>query len=332
MATPVIYDVKARWPNASLTVMCSSNIAHILQNDPNIDKILSFSKPKGIWNRLYNRKIKTMLREETYDMGILLTNSLSSAWWFYLGKVQNRIGFKGNFRNLFLNKAIPYPENKETQHLVTTYKRLIETKQGTTTHSSPKLYLKKDDLDHVQNLLNKIGVSQDAIVVGINPGAAYGSAKCWHPDRFQSLSKKLLENPRIHILYFGDINGKPLVDQICEELPKKVTNLAGSTTLTELMALITKCDVFLTNDSGPMHLAAALGTPLLALFGSTNEIKTGPYQSGKVIHKHAECSPCYKRVCPIDFRCMKRIEVQEVYNELQSLISSYDPSLHKKSP
>lgn len=321
MATPVISDVKARWPNASVTIMCTTSIAHILQNDPNIDKILSFSKPKGLWNRLYNGKINKKLQEDAYDMGILLTNSLSSAWCFWLGKVQNRMGFKGNFRNFLLNKAIPYPKNKETQHLVTTYKRLIEQEGDLTSGSSPKLYLKNEDLDHIQNLLRKKGIPKEAILIGINPGAAYGSAKCWHPDRFQSVSKKLLENPRVHILFFGDTNGKPLVDKICEGLPEKVTNLAGATTLTELMALITKCDVFLTNDSGPMHLAAALGTPLVALFGSTNDVKTGPYQFGKVIHKHAECSPCYKRVCPTDFRCMKRIEVQEVYNELQSLVT-----------
>jgi heptosyltransferase-2 len=86
------------------------------------------------------------------------------------------------------------------------------------------------------------------------------------------------------------------------------------------MALIRCCSAFLTNDSGPMHIAAALGTPLLALFGSTNEVKTGPYPKGRVIHKHVECSPCYKRVCPIDFRCMKRIEVDEVYNELMDVL------------
>ncbi|MCB1135728.1 MAG: glycosyltransferase family 9 protein, partial [Chlamydiia bacterium] len=100
----------------------------------------------------------------------------------------------------------------------------------------------------------------------------------------------------------------------------RVVNLAGGTSLRQLMALIKLSDIFLTNDSGPMHIAAALETPLLALFGSTSDTKTGPYGFGKVIHKHVECSCCYKRECPIDFKCMTRIDVEEVYQELQSLI------------
>jgi heptosyltransferase-2 len=119
----------------------------------------------------------------------------------------------------------------------------------------------------------------------------------------------------------GDRNGAPLVNDICSGFPERVINLAGKTNLRELMALIQSCSIILTNDSGPMHIAAAFDIPLLALFGSTNDTTTGPYgKHAKVIHKHVECSPCYKRVCPIDFRCMKRIEVDEVYQELQCLI------------
>ena len=123
------------------------------------------------------------------------------------------------------------------------------------------------------------------------------------------------------MVYFGDPAGAPLVHDICKNLPEGVINLAGKTSLRELMALINSCSIFLTNDSGPMHIAAALHVPLLALFGSTSEIKTGPYGTNSLIHKHVECSPCYKRTCPIDFRCMKSIEVEEVYQELQKLIS-----------
>src|SRR5690606_25793788 len=111
-----------------------------------------------------------------------------------------------------------------------------------------------------------------------------------------AVTKKLLEDPDVHVMYFGDPTGAPLVHQICESLPERVIDLAGRTSIRELMALIKCCSAFLTNDSGPMHIAAALGTPLLALFGSTNEVKTGPYPQGEVIHKHVECSPCYKRV------------------------------------
>ena len=161
-------------------------------------------------------------------------------------------------------------------------------------------------------LLQQFGASKDHAVVGINPGATYGSAKCWLPERFREVTKRLLEQEDVYVVYFGDQATSSLVKEICQGLPARVINVAGLTSIRELAALIKLCDVLLTNDSGPMHIAAAVGTPLVALFGSTNEVVTGPYKTGKVIHKHVECSPCYQRVCPIDFRCMKRIEADEV--------------------
>ena len=166
-------------------------------------------------------------------------------------------------------------------------------------------------------------VAKNDILIGINPGAAYGSAKCWLPERFKELSLKLLKDSKIKLLYFGDQGGAPVVDEICKNLPSdRVVNLATKTTLRELMAFIDACDLFLTNDSGPMHMAAALCTPLLALFGSTSAIATGPYLTGEIIHKQVACSPCYRRECPIDFRCMKQITVDEVYQKLIDIIHS----------
>jgi heptosyltransferase-2 len=111
-----------------------------------------------------------------------------------------------------------------------------------------------------------------------------------------------------------------MIKEICKNLPERAVNLAGLTSIRELMALISVCTAFLTNDSGPMHLAAAMNIPLVALFGSTDEIVTGPYMHGEVIHKHVSCSPCFQRVCPIDFRCMKNIEVREVATAIKKAL------------
>ncbi|MFN0064670.1 MAG: glycosyltransferase family 9 protein, partial [Chlamydiales bacterium] len=148
------------------------------------------------------------------------------------------------------------------------------------------------------------------------PTAAFGPAKCWLPERFREVAKRLTDNPENHVLFFGDKAGAAQVAAISEGISPHVHNLSNKTSLRELIALIASCDHFLTNDSGPMHLAAALAVPLLALFGSTNEISTGPYLHGKTLHKHVSCSPCYRRTCPIDFRCMKQISVEEVMSEL----------------
>lgn len=323
MATPVLADLRAKWPEAHITAMCQSNVAAVLQHDPNINEVFSYKKPNGWIPHQQHWDLIEKIRLGKYDLGVLLTNSFSSAWWFWQGNVQNRIGYSCNLRSLFLNKAVPYPKNKETQHLVITYKMLLEPMGIPLTGSAPHLYVTDQEIKSGHELLEKLGIQIGKdIIVGINPGAAYGSAKCWLSERFKEVTHKLLTNPKVRVVYFGDPAGASLVNEICHDMPDRVINLAGKTTLRELIVLIKTCSIFLTNDSGPMHISAALNVPLLALFGSTSDVKTGPYGSGKVIHKHVECSPCYKKICPIDFRCMKRIEVDEVYRELEKMLKN----------
>lgn len=322
MATPVLEDLRRRFPKATITAMCMEGLAGLLDHDPHVDQIFRFSKPSGWVAHLHRAQILEPLRLGEYDLGILLTNSLSSAWWFWRGHVQHRLGYVGHWRRWLLDKALPLPPNHETQHLVITYKMLLEPLGIAVSDTMPTLHLSQEELRNARDLLQNKGVTAGDIVIGVNPGAAYGSAKCWLPDRFKELTLRLLANPRYRIVYFGDSAGAPLVNDLCNGLPDRVINLAGKTTIRELAALIKCCRVLITNDSGPMHMAAALGVPPLALFGSTSDVKTGPYQLGRVLHKHVECSPCYKRVCPIDFRCMKRIEVDEVFQNLRDMVGN----------
>ncbi|HEV8051858.1 MAG TPA: lipopolysaccharide heptosyltransferase II [Parachlamydiaceae bacterium] len=326
MATPIIHDIRRKWPDANITAMCQANVGALLSFDPNLNEVWQFKKPSGWIHRSHHFEIIDTLKRGEYDLGILLTNSFSSAWWFWRGKVTNRIGFAANMRSFLLNKAVPYPENKESQHLVLTYKSLLEPIGIPLSNTPPKLYISHEEKQGALQILELNGYNPDEnILIGINPGAAYGTAKCWLPERFQAVTEKLLQDPKVIVAYFGDPSGAPLINDICKKFHSRVINFAGKTTIRELMALIESCDVMLTNDSGPMHIAAALNVPLVALFGSTSDVKTGPYGGGTVIHKRVECSPCYKRVCPIDFRCMKQIEVDEVYEEIRKQIPSKAP-------
>jgi heptosyltransferase-2 len=321
MATPILADLRLKYPKATITAMCQSNVAVLLKEDPNIDEIYSFKRPSGWIHSHSHTEIIDYLHQGDYDLGVLLTNSFSSAWLFWKANVKNRIGYADHMRSLLLNKAVKVPTNKESQHLVITYKELLAPLGIPISDNPPRLYISEEEDKAAKEHLKLLKISDKEIVIGINPGAAYGSAKCWLPDRFCMLTQRLIQsNPHVRVLYFGDNAGAPLVHQICKDLPESVTNLAGKTTLRELMALIQNCSVFLTNDSGPMHIAAALNTKLVALFGSTSSIKTGPYPQGVVVQKDVACAPCFKRVCPIDFRCMTKIEVDDVYNEIQKLI------------
>ena len=169
-----------------------------------------------------------------------------------------------------------------------------------------------------QLFAKKIELPYPGPILGINTQAAYGPAKCWIPERFRTVAEHF--STKGSVLFFGDDKGKEEIEKICSGLP--VHNLAGKTSLPELISHIAACDFFLTNDSGPMHIAAACQTKLVALFGSTNDVATGPYKFGTVVHKRVACSPCYRRVCPIDFPCMREISTAEVIEKLENLTTN----------
>lgn len=319
MATPVLHDLRQKFPDAKITAMCLTGQSALLENNPHIDELFCFQRPSGWIHRLHHSDLFDQLRRSHYDAGLLLTNSLTSAWWFWRSGVSNRVGYVDHGRRLLLNYPVWYPHDKEKTHQVTLYKLLLAPFGISVSDTKPELFVEPEALDTVRTLLRNHGV-KDRPLIGVNPGAAYGTAKCWPPERFKALTQRLLDETDYDIVYFGDHASAPLVNDICRGTRDRLINLAGKTSLSELVAAIQCCTVLLTNDSGPMHIAAALGRPPLALFGSTSDVKTSPYGIGKVLHKHVECSPCYKRICPIDFRCMRRIEVDEVFLELQQLV------------
>ncbi len=322
MATPILSDLRRAYPDAYITAMARSPVCELLQEDPEINELFCFSKGNTFGRRVGKRNVIEKLRRGKYDLGILLPHSFSAAWWFWQAKVRYRIGYAGNGRSLLLTHSLPLPETIEKQHLVVTYKMLLAPLGVPISDSPPRLYLSEKEIFQARELLRQHGVSDSSRLVGINPGATYGSAKCWLPERFREVTERLLQDPELFIIYFGDQANASLVKEICQGLPPRILNLAGLTSLRELAALISICDVLLTNDSGPMHIADALQTPVVALFGSTSEVVTGPYRNGVVIHKHVDCSPCYQRKCPIDFRCMKKIEADEVTEHIMRLLQT----------
>ncbi|MBX9924602.1 MAG: lipopolysaccharide heptosyltransferase II [Rhabdochlamydiaceae bacterium] len=330
MATPVLSDLRKAFPEAQLTAMCRSPISDLLQEDLAINELFSFTKTSRLVRRDEKKNILDRLRKGQYDLGIVLPNTFSSAWWFWQGDVKIRIGYDGAGRRALLSHPLEKPQNIDKQHLISTYKHLLTPLGLAVSDTKPRLYLKEKEVEQAKILLSQHGVKSHHKIVGINPGAAYGSAKCWLPERFREVTTRLLQDKDVIIVYFGDLITSNLVKEVCQGLSTRVVNMAGLTSLRELACLISLCNVLLTNDSGPMHIAGALNTPIVALFGSTSSIVTGPWQESTVIQKHVECAPCYRRTCPIDFRCMKQIEVQEVVQAIEVVLnkSSSPKKLH----
>jgi len=151
-------------------------------------------------------------------------------------------------------------------------------------------------------------------LVGINPGSTYGEAKKWLPERFEELAKKLYKDNRCDIIIFGDLNSSPLAEKINNGLESRAIDVTGKTDILQLAALLKECDLLVTNDTGPMHVACAVKTPVVAVYGSTNHVTTSPLDPDAVmIKKNTPCSPCMKRVCPEGHHnCMKNISTDDV--------------------
>ncbi len=314
MATPILIDLRNAYPDAEITAMCQENVAPLLEKEPAIDELFRFSRAKGFFRRITERNIAGKLKRGDYDLGILLTNSFSSAWRFRQGGVKQILGYRADGRGFLLTTPVSFSEKRKEKHLVETYKELLAPLGIPISSTEPRLIVSDEEIREAWEFVKRLYISPDAKLIGINPGAAYGTAKCWLPDRFAEVAKNLVRaDTKNVVLFFGDRSHKELIGNICAGLESRVINLAGQTDLRQLLALIKICSAFLTNDSGPMHIADSLDIPLIALFGSTSPVATGPYkQRQSIIQKKVPCSPCFKRVCPIDFPCMKKIGADEV--------------------
>ena len=320
MATPLLADLRRHFPSASITAMCRAPLSELLQEDESIDELFTFRRPENDFSRRQVRRdLVEKLRAGKYEVGILTPRSFSSAWWFWQGRVKRRIGFQGRFRSLLLTDGLPWPEQKE--HLIDTYKHLLEPLGIPHSNTPPRLFIKEEERVAARELLRQRGYRKGQPLIAIHPGAAYGVAKSWPIDRYRELVEKLSKREGWFVLVLGDNSLRSAAQQLCQGLPNRVIDLAGTTSLRELAALLQESSLLVCNDSGPMHMASALGTPLIALFGSTDDLVTGPHgQKSVVINKRVSCAPCLRRVCPIDFRCMLNISVEEVLRKIDHVL------------
>lgn len=321
MATPILVDIKKAFPNANLSVLALENLCDLLKDDKNIDKLYFLKKQKScFFKKNENKKLIEELKKKSFDFGLLLTNSFSSAYLFHKAKIKNLVGYKKDFRSFLLKYSISF--NKENVHQIIKYKNLLKPLGIGISQTKPKLYYELNDLNNAKELLMKRGFKEGQTLIGINPFARFGSAKCYPLEKFKEIIKNLSNDKNKFIVLLGDKYSKELLQNFIEELPNNVVNLAGDTSLKELMCIIKLCDLFITNDSGPMHIASALKTPLIALFGSTSACLTGPYNEKDIIlYKKVDCSPCFKRKCPKDFKCMTQITTTEVINKIDEILT-----------
>jgi heptosyltransferase-2 len=271
------------------------------------------------------------LRAERFDAAILFQNAFQAAWLAWRARIPVRLGYARDGRSALLTDAIEVPPRAAYGHQAYYYLQLlfraglIDKPEPARPLGEAGLGLESNERAWAANHLRLLGLDGPRFLVGLNPGAFYGGAKRWLPDRFAALADRLIGALHADVLIFGSPAERPLAEEIARSMKHMPTILAGETTLRQFMALLAQCRLVVTNDSGPMHLAAALGLPLVAIFGSSDERATGPMSTRARVVKHAvPCSPCLLRECPIDFRCMTGVTVEDVYRAALELVKELD--------
>jgi heptosyltransferase-2 len=313
LSYPTVQQLKTFFPKSHLAVLIPSYLVDLWKTFPYVDEIIPFQKKGGIGSIWEDLNLSQSLKERNFDLAVILPRSFRSAFHIYLARIPIRIGYQDEWRSLFLTHGIRRRKEFLHAHRVHYYQKLIEPLGKIESPPSPQIFLREEDRRWADQALKDLGILEEKPLIGMNPGAIYGLAKCWYPDRFGELGKRLVEKWQTKVLLFGKEEERPIVHEILRHLGTKGIDLTGKTGLLQLAALLERCALLVTNDTGTMHVATAVGTRVVALFGSTPPLTTGPWGDAHVVvKKDVDCSPCWKRVCPTDHRCMELITVDEV--------------------
>lgn len=291
-------DVRANFPEARLEVLARPAFADLYAAVRGVDAVVPARGLRSDADAVRGR----------FDAGLLFTNSFGTALSLALGGVPERWGYATDLRGPLLTRRARVPGEVRHRSQVYYY-RAVLSGVGLQVSASPDT-----SLSPLPAWLER----GDALLgpgdwIGLNPGAAYGSAKQWLPARFAAAGDRLARQTGARVALVGSAAERPLAEAVAGAMRETPRVLSGETTLTDLVGVLARMRVFVTNDSGPMHVAAALGVPVVAVFGSTDWRETAPRSSRHALVRHAvACSPCLLRECPIDHRCMRRVETEDV--------------------
>ena len=270
---------------------------------------------------LENGRLRVVLRRHGFDLAVLFQNAFEAAFLAWLAGIPQRYGYATDGRVFFLTTPVAVPSRRREVHQVEYYWNLLKPLGLSGEASSPTLCVTADESRQLEIRLAGAGVGVSDIVIGINPGSTYGSAKRWLPERFAEVAQRLAErigqdeSAQVVMAILGARGEESLGTDIASRINGRSVVLSGATTIRELMAVVKRCRLLITNDTGPMHIAAACGVPVVAVFGPTDSHTTAPYgQERSIVREAVDCAPCLLRECPIDHRCMTRIPVDRVYD------------------
>ena len=344
MTTPALMRLRERFPQAHISMFAHEKLAELWKQHPALNDVRTFSARDTVWSSA------RAMRAGGFDLALVLPNSTRSALEAWLARIPRRVGYRRSGRNFLLtDSVIPRPEEIAMRklslqeirernassasssvsipppraHHLYQYLHLVAALGGRDKPIAPVLQVSDVETGWVRE---KFGISRDRTWFGLNPGAEYGPAKRWPMERFADVVRRCQIQGKVGWILFGgrqDVDMVSRLEKLLEGEEGSVVNLSGRTSLRELCAALKCCQVLLTNDTGPMHVAAALNVPVVVPFGSTSPDLTGPGLPGdsnhRLLRQKVACSPCFLRECPIDFRCMQGISVDSVVKAISEV-------------
>ncbi|NOT28176.1 MAG: lipopolysaccharide heptosyltransferase II [Acidobacteria bacterium] len=328
MALPAIADVRRAFPSARLVIAARRVVADLFRLVPGVDEIVTLQWKGGFWDRGTFVADVEALRLLRADLAILLPNSFATAWLVTRARIRERWGYARDMRSMLLTRARPRPTG--SLHQGAYYQHLTRDLGVASGPLEPGLTISDDTRAAARNLLRKAGWDDLRPLVVFAPGAAYGTAKRWMPEYVARVVTDLVRDRQATCVLVGSAGDTPTTQEVIAmvdaQAASHVIDLSGQTTLEMLAGVLGIANGCVANDSGAMHMAAAIGTPLVAIFGPTREYETAPLtRSGgraEVLINPVSCRPCMLRECPIDHRCMTGIPPERVYQAVTGLISS----------
>jgi heptosyltransferase II len=309
LSLAALRDVRAAFPAARLAVLARPPVAGLYGAVGEVDEVLESRGVRADAARLRGR----------FDAALLFTNSFGSALAPWLASVPERWGWATDAREWLLTRAAGGAGRLRGQNQLYYYRAMLRA-VGLTVGDPPQGALSCPPAWSAR--AGELLGGHDGPWIGLAPGAQFGKAKRWLPERFAAAAQRLAEEQGASVAVLGGAGERPLAARITAQLDVPSADLCGRTTLPELVGVLGRLRLLLSNDSGPMHVAAALGTPVVGVFGPTDWRETAPFgQAHRLVREPVHCSPCLLRECPIDHRCMKRVSAARVVDEARHLLA-----------
>lgn len=327
MSLPALRAIRAGFPEWHLAVLARPWVAELYRRERYVDELILDTAGRGAGDWLGKWRTARELRCRGFDCAILFPNSFESALVVRLAGIPRRIGYRRDGRGSLLTHPIPVPRRGEIPAHETYYYLELLRRAGILDSLPVVDVIELDQAGEARQAGCRrfAALGLDGEVVGVSPGAAFGPAKRWPPERFAEAACIVAGERGASVALFGSAAERELCEQVAARIRaggRRAVNLAGETTLGEFVELAAACALFLTNDSGAMHVASALGVPTVAVFGPTDPWATGPRgRRVRLVREPLDCSPCKLRTCPIDHRCMQRVPAGAVARAARELLA-----------